>query len=101
MNEKINRLKELALKSDVTELDKTIFKIYHVYDDNDIEFGCIINYIKDINKYEVYCFVRNNEDIASCLGLFFTSKNDEAIQKFENYKKLVNQKNIKSLETLL
>ena len=52
MNEEIKKLKEKVPESGTKEMDKTIFRIYHVFDDSDIEYGTLINYIYDINKYE-------------------------------------------------
>ena len=101
MNEEIIKLREKVPESGTKEMDKTIFRIYHVFDENEIEYGSLINYIYDISKYEIYIFLSNKDIAVPCIGLYYTENKDEAIEKFEEYKNLVNLKNIEILKSLV
>lgn len=87
--EVIKKIKEYSYKSETTELDKNLVKIYNQeYAGYDI--GCAVNYIIEKNKYEVYMFIGLGKELAinNVLSKIFNSI-DEAVKYYEELISLV------------
>lgn len=87
--ELIKKIKEYSYKSETTELDKNLVKIYNQeYTGYDI--GCAVNYIIEKNKYEVYMFIGLGKELAinNVLSKIFNSI-DEAVKYYEELISLV------------
>lgn len=87
--EVIKKIKEYSYKSETTELDKKLVKIYN-QDYTGYDIGCAVNYIIEKNKYEVYMFIGLGKELAinNILPKIFNSI-DEAVKYYEELVSLV------------
>ena len=101
MNDLFISIKKKTKKSKTLKYEKQTINLYHVFDNNGIEYGCINNYVKDLGIYEVSLFVSNKEDSVGNIYLYETRHKFASKLKFFLYRKIVKKKNLKIIETLI
>lgn len=90
----LNELKGLSDSCNTKEMDKKIISIYHEYDNQNIEFGCVNNFIDCTNEYEIYIFVNYENICVSNILSLITKDRKIASETFNKYKKIVERKDI-------
>ena len=100
VHEFINIIKSTSRELTNSELEKKVIRVYNPISENDI--GCIINYVMELNQYEVYMFVsEDKENITSnLLTKLFDNEND-SIKYFEILSKHIENKDFDSLVKLI
>ena len=101
MNDLFNLIKNKTPKSKILNYEKQTINLYHVFDNDGIEYGCINNYVKELGVYEVSLFISNKEDSVGNIKLYETKKKIASKLKFFLYKKITKKKNLKIIEILI
>ena len=60
IHEFINIIESASRELTDSTLEKKLIRVYNPIDEYDI--GCIVNYVIDLNKYEVYMFAARTKD---------------------------------------
>ena len=100
IREFINIIESASRELTDSTLEKKVIRVYNPIDKYDI--GCIVNYIIDLNKYEVYMFAGKTKDkIISNVGTKVYDDEKSSIEYFEKLSNYIENKDFDSLVEMI